>query len=263
MKSKKLISESKDKIKNIIINSFKPGYFYIMLKKLIERLKNFNKKKGLEWAKNNTSTTTEEFCKNIDEKLFQSVKIDVANLESKSSYLLKNLNKNLGGGGNYLLLYFLVRKFKPSCVLETGVAAGWSSLAILQSLEKNNFGNLYSSDFPYFRLKDPEKYIGFLVQDENLKKRWHLDITGDELALPKLSKLIGEATIDLFHYDSDKNYSGRDFAIKTLRYNLSPNSIIIFDDIQDNLHFKDFVNSENRKYTVIEFNGKYLGIIGV
>ena len=162
-----------------------------------------------------------------------------------------------------MLLYFLIRKFKPACVLETGVASGWSSLAILQSLEKNNFGNLYSTDFPYFRLENPEKYIGFLVQDEALKKRWHLDISGDEIALPKISKLLGDTKIDLFHYDSDKNYSGRDFAIKTLRNNFSPNSIIIFDDIQDNLHFKDFVKSENLQYTVIEFKGKYVGITGV
>lgn len=250
-------------MKNIIINSFKPGYFYIMFRKVIARLKNFNKKKGLEWAKNNAKITTEEFCKRIDEKLFQSVKLDIAILETKSNLLLQNLNKNFGGGGNYLLLYFLVRKFKPSCVFETGVAYGWSSLAILQSLEKNNFGKLYSSDFPYFRLRDPEKYIGFLVQDENLKKRWHLDISGDELALPKLLKLIGKSKIDLFHYDSDKNYSGRHFVIETLRSNFSPNSIIIFDDIQDNLHFKDFVKSENCKYTVIEFNKKYVGVIGV
>ena len=84
-----------------------------------------------------------------------------------------------------------------------------------------------------------------------------------DLMDPKISKLLGDTKIDLFHYDSDKNYSGRDFAIKTLRNNFSPNSIIIFDDIQDNLHFKDFVKSENLQYTVIEFKGKYVGITGV
>ena len=56
---------------------------------------------------------------------------------------------SLGGGGNFILLYFLTRKFNK-VVVETGVAAGWSSLAILGAFEKNGEGKLYSSDFPYF-----------------------------------------------------------------------------------------------------------------
>ncbi len=234
-----------------------------MIKKLIRILKNSNNEKGLSWVKNKNTETISEFCKNIDEALFLNVKDDIRILELKSNYLLQNHNAKIGEDGNHLLLYFLVRKFKPACVVETGVAKGWSSLAILQSLEKNNLGNLYSSDFPYFRLKDPEKDIGILVQDENLKKRWHLDIRGDEIALPKISKLLGKTKIDLFHYDSDKSYSGREYAVKTLKYNFSQNTIIIFDDIDNNLHFKDFVKNENHKYQIIECNGKYLGILGI
>ena len=51
--------------------------------------------------------------------------------------------------------------------------------------------------------------------------------------------------------------------IKTLNSKLSNNCIIIFDDIQDNLHFKDFVEENKINYTILEFNGKYLGAIGV
>ena len=31
----------------------------------------------------------------------------------------------------FFFLYFLVRKIKPSIIVETGVAAGWSSLFII------------------------------------------------------------------------------------------------------------------------------------
>ena len=34
------------------------------------------------------------------------------------------LDVSLGGGGNYLLLYFLIRKIIPYNIVETGVAAG-------------------------------------------------------------------------------------------------------------------------------------------
>jgi hypothetical protein len=35
--------------------------------------------------------------------------------------------------------------------------AGFSSSAILTALKENGEGILYSSDFPYFRIKNPEK----------------------------------------------------------------------------------------------------------
>ena len=78
---------------------------------------------------------------------------------------------------------------------------------------KNNAGYLYSSDFPYFRLAHPERYIGLLVQGNSLKIRWDLDIRGDSVALPEIADNLNHTAIDLFHYDSDKSYSGRDFAL--------------------------------------------------
>ena len=37
----------------------------------------------------------------------------------------------------------------------------------------------------------------------------------------------------------------------------------IFDDIQNNLHFKDYVESNNKKFRIFKYKGKYLGIIGL
>jgi predicted O-methyltransferase YrrM len=96
--------------------------------------------------------------------------IDVQAIEKYAKDKLSKLNVTLGGGGNYILLNFLIRKFKLKNVVETGVAAGWSSLAILRAFKKNGMGNLYSSDFPYYRLKNPEQYIGILAKNEINKK---------------------------------------------------------------------------------------------
>ena len=80
---------------------------------------------------------------------------------------------------------------------QTGVAAGWSSYAILESLKKNGQGQLYSSDFPYYRLEKPEQYIGILAKNEANISNWYLDIEGDDKALPEILKRIGENNIDL------------------------------------------------------------------
>ena len=82
---------------------------------------------------------------------------------------LEPLDLDMGGGGHYHLLYFLIRHTLAKNVVETGVAAGWSSQAILLALKENKEnGQLYSSDFPYFRYKNPEELVGYIV-DEELK----------------------------------------------------------------------------------------------
>ena len=95
-----------------------------------------------EWAKLNTKFTTEEFCKSIDLNLYNEILKDVVLIEKEAKYKLSNLSVKLGGGGNFVLLYFLARKLKPEIIVETGVAAGWSSLAFLRALSKNGFGEV-------------------------------------------------------------------------------------------------------------------------
>lgn len=247
---------------NILKNISTNQNFIIFFMKIIKRLEKNDSDLAYKWAKENITLSTEQFCRKIDNSLYEKIIIDIKSIEQISRSKLKDLKLDLGGGGNYILLYFLIRKYKPSVVIETGVAAGWSSLSILQAMEKNNKGNLYSSDFPYFRLKNPKKYIGYLVKNSKLKSRWNLNTQGDARALPIFLNLIKNKKIDLFHYDSDKSYSGRSFAYNILKKNFTNKSIIIYDDIQDNLHFRDFVNKNSLKFKVLEFEKKFVGIIG-
>ena len=133
---------------------------------------------------------------------------------------------------------------------------------ILKALQKNGKGKLYSSDFPYIRKKNSKNYIGYLAKNEINKSDWFLDIRGDDIAIPEILKKIGNSSIDLFHYDSDKSYTGRDNVLKKINNKASEKTIMIFDDIQNNLHFKNLTEKTQKKFLVLEFKGKYLGIIG-
>jgi len=250
-------------MKNIIFNFLKINFFFVIIKKIIKRFEKNTSREARVWAKLNVKYTTDQFCRLLDSKLYDEILDDISLIEKEAKEKLSKLNISLGGGGNYTLLYFLVRKFKPKIVVETGVAAGWSSLAILRALANNIGGKLYSSDFPYFRLKNPEQYVGYLAKNELNKKDWFLDIRGDEVAIPEILKKIGNNSIDLFHYDSDKSYSGRDKVLKTINPKINSNSIMIFDDIQDNLHFKNFIEKTKKEYFILEFKEKYLGITGI
>ena len=251
------------KIKNLLFNFIKKKYFFSIIKKFFKRFEKDTSAEAKLWAKSKVRNTTEEFCQSIDSLLYDEVKSDTTFIEKESKERLSKINVSFGGCGNYILLYFLIRKFKLANIVETGVAAGWTSLSVLRALKKNGNGYLYSSDFPYFRLEDPEKYIGYLAENESNKDSWFLDIRGDDVALPEIIKKMENKSIDLFHYDSDKSYSGRANAIKSLNSKIKSKTIIIFDDIQNNLHFKDFVEKENKDFYVFEFDGKFTGITGL
>ena len=176
---------------------------------------------------------------------------------------IENLQKtSLSIGKNaYELLYFLTRYIRPKIIVETGVAAGFSSKAFLTAIHKNKEGKLYSSDFPYFKEDNAEKYIGLLV-DNIYKKNWDLFTEGDLNFIKTLDKKIENSSIDLFHYDSDKSYRSRKKTYNAIKKYLKKKCIIIFDDIQDNLHFSDLSSKfENDKIKVFRFNGKYIGMI--
>jgi len=208
--------------------------------------------------------SSEEFIQKINPELLETVNEDTDNiiLDAKK---IQEKNSNIELGNNYAveIIYFLMINFKPNIILETGVAAGLSSRCILEAIKKNSKGVLYSSDFPYFRLENPEKYIGYLAKDESNKDNWFLDIRGDDIALHAIVKKMGNENIDLFHYDSDKSYSGRSNALKSIGSKLSSKTIIIFDDIQNNLHFKDLVEENKEDFHIIGYDGKFTGIIGL
>ena len=250
-------------MKNLIVNFFKRDFFFVILKKIIKKFEKDSSLESLKWSRSNTKFTTEDLCKLIDAQLYIESLLDIKIIENEAKNRFSKLDVPMGGAGNFFLLYFLVRKIKPSIVVETGVAAGWSSLFILRALYKNGKGKLYSSDFPYFRLKNPKKNIGHLAKNEINKKDWYLDIRGDDLAIPKITKMIKDSPIDLLHYDSDKSTSGRNKVLKNLRSNINDKTIIIFDDIQNNCHFKNLIEKTKKDYFILEFQGKYLGIIGI
>jgi predicted O-methyltransferase YrrM len=164
----------------------------------------------------------------------------------------------MGGSGHCPLLYFITRSLRATTVVETGVAAGCSSQAILLALRDNGGGRLFSSDFPYLRLKEPHQYVGCMV-DNDLKENWRLLIDGDRRNLPKIRAEVRH--IDLFHYDSDKSRAGRSFALKALAPRLSSNSAVIFDDVQNNSHFMDLIRVTASPYKVFRFEGKFVGLL--
>ncbi|WP_330746482.1 O-methyltransferase [Chryseobacterium sp. CP-77] len=178
-----------------------------------------------------------------------------ADILQKASVKERECPVKMGEHGALELIYYACEFTKAQNVLETGVAYGWSSLAILLSLQKRN-GTLYSSDMP-FLAQNGDQYAGYVVPD-HLKKYWKLFRFADRESLPKIFKQA--TSFDVFHYDSDKSYHGRMWAYHQIYKKLRPGGVFISDDIGDNSAYQDFCNRMNISTCVVEYNGKYIGI---
>jgi predicted O-methyltransferase YrrM len=241
----------------------RPSRLAVLLKKAWRRVTDrggsISPQENLAWITSNCQDFP-ELARGIDPELWRQAEAVGAGIKERARQLLTDPGLPLGGGGYYPMLYFIARLLRPGCVVETGVAAGFTSQAFLTALSDNGKGKLYSSDFPYFRLPDPEKYIGILVEDR-LRNRWELYKEGDARNLPRI--LAKTALVDLFHYDSDKSYAGRSSAISRVAGKMAPHGIMIMDDIQDNSFFHDYVTRQRLScWRIFAFEGKYIGVIG-
>jgi predicted O-methyltransferase YrrM len=168
-----------------------------------------------------------------------------------NSNILKKHSRN---EAFFIPLYCLVREFKPEIIIETGVHRGVSSLFILQALEDNGKGELYSIDLPLAEydtdsrgatksLLPPEK-VGVCVS-KNLKKRWNLILGDSKIELPKL--LSSLKTIDMFLHDSKHTYEHMMWEFDTIWPSLSDDGVLVSDDTNWNTSFVDFSSKVDRK----------------
>lgn len=252
-------------IKNTTLSILDPKKTNVIAKKILYRLRHNEgslcKDKNKAWLKDRgiadqewLSAQEKELWDLAQQKQKDYVATDVARIKGTYPQQIH------GPGGAYAMLYFLIRKYQPEYVVETGVSLGCSSHAILTAMEENNKGELHSSDFPYFRIKDAEKYVG-LVVPERLKSRWHLYLAGDEKNLQEIYTKIPH--IDFFHYDSDKSFAGRQMAYDITVPKMAAGSLMLFDDLQDNAHFHDLIKTHNLedRSKIIEYHGKYIGVV--
>ena len=77
----------------------------------------------------------------------------LASLLLQSQKLARKSMIKMGGPGDLDLLFDTVRLTNATKVIETGVAYGWSSLAILHAMSLNKNGALISVDMPYPKME--------------------------------------------------------------------------------------------------------------
>jgi predicted O-methyltransferase YrrM len=139
-----------------------------------------------------------------------------------------------------LAVYCLARYLRPVKVVDTGVGRGLTSRVILESLERNGAGHLWSIDLPPLLYPELAAEVGAAVEERN-RHRWSYIKGSSRRCLPGLLNALG--AIDLFVHDSIHTEYNTRFELDSSWRALSPGGAVIVDDIDLNPAFHAFAQS--------------------
>jgi len=141
----------------------------------------------------------------------------------------------------------LTRHLRPRNVVETGVAHGVTSRFILEALERNGGGHLWSIDRPPME-REWQEQVGIAV-DSRFQHLWSYIRGSSRRCLPGVLSQLGE--IDLFVHDSLHSESNVRFEMDRAWPALRPGGAIIVDDIDLNRGFRSFTQSFSSHHSIV------------
>jgi predicted O-methyltransferase YrrM len=153
------------------------------------------------------------------------------------------------------IAWCIVRHLRPQRVVETGVARGITSRILLEGLERNGEGRLWSIDLPMLRTRWHDQTAAAVPA--SLRARWTYVRGSTRRRLPGLLADLGE--IDVFVHDSAHTYANMRFEFETAWRALRAGGVLVSHDIAANAAFSDFTAAVNADALL----GQYAGLVGV
>jgi len=169
----------------------------------------------------------------------------IAELEAKGIHAGPESFQSWNDGDAALVraIWCLTRHLKPQKVVETGVGHGVTSRFILEAMERNGSGQLWSIDLPpidrFWR-----NQVGAAVGDPQTNPyaaRWTLLKGSSRSRLPQLLASLGE--IDLFIHDSLHSARNVRFELDLAWPTLGSHGALVVDDVDANCAFRDFTQT--------------------
>ncbi len=146
------------------------------------------------------------------------------------------------------LAWCLVAHLRPRKIVETGVARGLTSRALLEGLGRACNGHLWSIDLPPLLEHDLALETAAAVP-EALFARWTLLRGSSRTVLPALTGEVGR--IDLFVHDSMHTTRNVLFELDTVWPALAPGGVALIDDVEKNAGVAKFLKKHPEARSVI------------
>jgi Methyltransferase domain len=141
-----------------------------------------------------------------------------------------------------------VRHAGPSAVIETGVAHGISSRVVLEALNKNDNGHLWSIDLPHPLNHKLHGQTGVAVTD-SCRSRWTYIEGESQRRLPPLVAEIGK--VQLFIHDSLHTAKNTLFEMEQAASIMPSGGVMLVDDIRGHDAFAVFARRHPEFKTVL------------
>jgi hypothetical protein len=138
------------------------------------------------------------------------------------------------------LAWCLARHLRPERVLETGVGRGLTTRVILEGLERNGAGHLWSVDLPPLLERRLAEETGAAVTAE-LRGRWTLIRGSSRHVLPALLDELGH--VGLFVHDSMHTTRNVTFELECVWPALAAGGVALVDDVERNRAFGRFIDA--------------------
>src|SRR5436305_587133 len=133
-----------------------------------------------------------------------------------------------GGPALALAAYCLARSLRPDKIVETGVAHGVTTRFLLEALERERAGRLWSIDLPPLVETRLETEIAVAAPPER-RERWTLCLGSSRRRLPALLEPLG--SIGLFVHDSLHTERNLRFELAHALRALQPGGPLVVDDL--------------------------------
>jgi cephalosporin hydroxylase len=146
------------------------------------------------------------------------------------------------------LAWCLVAHLRPQNIVETGVARGLTSRALLEGMERNGSGHLWSIDLPPLLEHDLSRETAAAVP-KALYGRWTLLRGSSRGVLPGLTAQLGR--IDLFVHDSMHTTRNVLFELDAVWPALAAGGVALIDDVEKNAAIGQFLEAHPEASSVI------------
>jgi predicted O-methyltransferase YrrM len=148
---------------------------------------------------------------------------------------------NDGDAGFIRAIWCLIRHLRPVTVVETGVAHGMTTRFILEALERNRAGRLWSIDLPPVNPRTRQE-VGIAVHQPGVPvARWTYIAGTSRRRLPALLDRLG--TVDLFIHDSMHSNRNVMFELESAWDYLAVGGAMVVDDVDANPAFDTFTRN--------------------
>ncbi|MDA9802770.1 class I SAM-dependent methyltransferase [bacterium] len=147
-------------------------------------------------------------------------------------------------GSTAKVLYVLVRWRRPRVILETGIARGFSSFALLTAVQANGFGIVHSCDV------DPAagEFVNAGLRDDWIKHV--IDARDAKTAFALLVDSLED--IDFFFHDSNHREKWMEFEFQTVLPRMSAGAILGSDDVDLNHAFLSVIPSCSKSVILLD-----------